>query len=123
MRWMFTDFSPQSRMSSAASDRCQPVGSRRGQNADVTVFWRDFDAKKEPGKTDTLTGPAFAAAEGCAVAIHHSGEFLGKGRALVWDERSEQWRSIWPSDVCPEWSSCHLVRQVDTRCNSAGRGK
>ena len=49
----------------------------------------------------SITGPAFAAAEGCAVAIHHFREFLGKGRALVWDERSEQWRSIWPSDVCP----------------------
>jgi CRISPR-associated endonuclease/helicase Cas3 len=71
------------------------------KNADVTVFWRDFDAKKGPGKTDTLSGPAFDAAEGCAVAIHRFREFLGKGRALVWEELSEQWQSIWPSDVCP----------------------
>lgn len=71
------------------------------KNADVTVFWRDFDAKKGMGKIDTLSGPAFDAAEGCAVAIHRFREFLGKGRALVWGERSEQWQSIWPSDVCP----------------------
>lgn len=71
------------------------------KNADVTVFWREFDARKGPGKADALTGPAFDAAEGCAVAIHHFREFLGKGRALVWNERSEQWQSIWPSDVCP----------------------
>jgi CRISPR-associated endonuclease/helicase Cas3 len=71
------------------------------KNADVTVFWREFDAKKGPGKTDTLSGPTFDAAEGCAVAIHRLREFLGKSWALVWDERSEQWQSIWPSDVCP----------------------
>ncbi len=71
------------------------------KNADVTVFWRDFDAKNGPGKTDTLSGPALDAAEGCAVAIHRFRDFLGKGRALVWDDRAEQWQSIWPSDVCP----------------------
>jgi CRISPR-associated endonuclease/helicase Cas3 len=71
------------------------------KNADVTVFWRDFDAKKGPGKTHTLSGPAFDAAEGCALAIHRFREFLGKSRALVWEELSEQWQSIWPSDVCP----------------------
>ncbi len=71
------------------------------KNADVTIFWRDFDAKKGPGKTDKLSGPAFDAAEGCAVAIHRFREFLGNGRALVWGESAEQCQSIWPSDVCP----------------------
>ena len=84
------------------SGSCSAVsGGYVTKNADVTVFWRDFDAMKGPGKTGMLSGPAFDAAEGCAVAIHRFREFLGKGRPLVWDERSEQWQSIWPSDVCP----------------------
>ena len=71
------------------------------KNADVTVFWREFDTKKGPGKTDDLTGPAFDAKEGCSVAIHRFREFLDKGRALVWDERSETWQSTWASEICP----------------------
>ena len=71
------------------------------KNADVTVFWREFDAKKGPGKTESLTGPAFDAAEGCAVAIHRVRKFLDKSKALVWDGHSEEWRSLWPSDICP----------------------
>jgi CRISPR-associated endonuclease/helicase Cas3 len=72
------------------------------KNADVTVFWREFDAKKGPGKTEDLVGPAFDATEGCAVAIHRFRELIGeKGRALVWDERSEKWQSTWASEICP----------------------
>lgn len=72
------------------------------KNADVTVFWREFDPKKGPGKTDELTGPAFDATEGCAVAIHRFRDLIGeKGRALVWDERSETWQSTWASEICP----------------------
>ncbi len=73
------------------------------KNADVTVFWREFDAKKGPGKTADLTGPAFDVGEGCAVAIHRfRDDFLsGRGRALVWDERSETWSSTWASEICP----------------------
>jgi CRISPR-associated endonuclease/helicase Cas3 len=70
------------------------------KNADVTVFWRDFDGKKGLRKTNNLSGPTFDAAEGCAVAIHRFREFLGKSRALVWDEHLEEWQSIWSSDVC-----------------------
>ena len=72
------------------------------KNADVIVFWREFDAKKGSGNSDSLIGPAFDAAEGCAVAIHRFRDFIGeKGRALVWDERNEEWQSLWASDVCP----------------------
>jgi CRISPR-associated endonuclease/helicase Cas3 len=71
------------------------------KNADVTVFWREFEAKKGPGKTEALTGPAFDASEGCAVAVHRFHEFLDKGRSHVWDERNEQWQSLRPDDLCP----------------------
>ncbi|MDP1591659.1 MAG: DEAD/DEAH box helicase, partial [Prosthecobacter sp.] len=72
------------------------------KNADVTVFWREFDAKKGPGKTEDHTGPAFDATEGCSVAIHRFRDLIGeKGRALVWDERSEKWQSTWASEICP----------------------
>lgn len=47
------------------------------KNADVTVFLREFDAKKRLGKTEDLTGPAFDSTEGCAVAIHHFRDFIG----------------------------------------------
>ncbi|MBI4663599.1 MAG: DEAD/DEAH box helicase [Verrucomicrobia bacterium] len=71
------------------------------KNADVTVFWREFEAKKGPGKTKALTGPAFDASEGCAVAIHRVRDFLDKGRVHVWDERNEQWQSLRPDDIRP----------------------
>jgi CRISPR-associated endonuclease/helicase Cas3 len=71
------------------------------KNADVTVFWREFDPKKGPGKTNELTGPDFDATEGCPVAIHRFHEFLGKGRALVWDERSETWQPTSAREICP----------------------
>jgi CRISPR-associated endonuclease/helicase Cas3 len=72
------------------------------KNADLTVFWREFDPKKGPGKTEALNGPAFNPPEGCAVAIHSLRGFLnGKVRALVWDDRAEQWQSIRPADLAP----------------------
>lgn len=72
------------------------------KNADVSVFWREFDAKKGPGKTEDLSGPPFDAKEGCAVAIDRFRDLIGeKGRALVWDERSEKWQSTWASEICP----------------------
>lgn len=71
------------------------------KNADVIVFWREFEAKKGPGKTETLTGPPFDASEACAVAIHRFRDFLEKGRAHVWDERNEQWQSLRSDDIRP----------------------
>ena len=71
------------------------------KNADVTVFWREFDTRKSPGKTETLTGPTFDASEGCAVAIYRFRDFLDKGRAHAWDERNEQWQSLRPNDIRP----------------------
>jgi CRISPR-associated endonuclease/helicase Cas3 len=72
------------------------------KNSDVTVFWREFDAKKGLGKTNELIGPAFDATEACAVAIHRFRDLIGeKSRAFVWDERSETWQSTWASEICP----------------------
>jgi len=71
------------------------------KNADVTVFWREFDAKKGPGRSEDLAGPAFDASEGCAVAIHRFRDFLDKARVHVWDERNEQWQSLRLDDIRP----------------------
>ncbi|MFO1498632.1 MAG: type I-U CRISPR-associated protein Csx17 [Verrucomicrobiota bacterium] len=71
------------------------------KNADVTVFWREFEAKKGPGKTEALTGPTFDVSEGCAVAIHRFRDFLDKGRCHLWDERNEQWQSLRTDDIRP----------------------
>ena len=72
------------------------------KNADVTVFWREFEAKKGPGKSATLTGPAFDPKEACSVAIHRFRDLLGdNGRTLVWDERIEEWQSTKLGEICP----------------------
>lgn len=72
------------------------------KNADVTVFWREFEGTKGPGKSTTLTGPPFAAEEGCAVAVHRLREFLSENaRAFVWDDRLEEWQARWPNEICP----------------------
>ena len=95
------------------------------KNADVTVFWREFDAKKGLGKRATLTGPAFDPTEACAVAIHRFRELLGdKGRALVWDERTEEWQSTWPRRHLPRHGrDAPRARQVATRRTSAGQDR
>ena len=71
-------------------------------NADVTVFWRQFDPKRRPPQSEELEGPAFDSAEGCAVPVHRLRGLLGDaGRALTWDERSETWQSLRVDDLCP----------------------
>jgi CRISPR-associated endonuclease/helicase Cas3 len=71
-------------------------------NADVTVFWREFDPKRRLPQSEELEGPAFDSTEGCAVPVHRLRELLGDaGRALTWDERSETWQSLRVDDLCP----------------------
>ncbi|OGV72286.1 MAG: hypothetical protein A3K19_21785 [Lentisphaerae bacterium RIFOXYB12_FULL_65_16] len=77
----------------------------RGQDeqADVTVFWREFNPAKPamvPG--DALTGPAFDSDEGCSVAVHRLRGFLDEtNQAWVWGEAEGCWREIRGADVCP----------------------
>jgi CRISPR-associated endonuclease/helicase Cas3 len=62
----------------------------RGEDpqADVTVFWREFDAAKPL----LLDGPEYDRAEGCAVSIHRFRKFLDKGLGFVWEDRTSTWQ-------------------------------
>lgn len=66
--------------------------------ADVTVFWRDWDGKRAPADLD---GPPFDPAEGCAVASWRLRDFLAKRPAWLWDERRGQWERVAAGDVRP----------------------
>lgn len=66
--------------------------------ADVTVFWRDWDGKRMPTELD---GPPSDPAEGCAVAFWRFREFLAKKAAWLWDERRGRWDRVAAGDVRP----------------------
>lgn len=66
--------------------------------ADVTVFWRDWDGKRAPADLD---GPPFDPAEGCAVAFWKLRDFLAKKRAWLWDGRRGRWERVAAGDVRP----------------------
>ena len=71
------------------------------ENADVTVFWREWPSGAELRSSDGLTGPAFARDEGCTVAIGRLRGFLAKKNAWIWDDRSEAWERVGALDICP----------------------
>jgi CRISPR-associated endonuclease/helicase Cas3 len=66
--------------------------------ADITVFWRDWDGKRAPAD---LHGPPFDPAEGCAVAFWRLRDFLAKKPAWLWDERRGRWERVAAGDVRP----------------------
>jgi CRISPR-associated endonuclease/helicase Cas3 len=72
------------------------------KNADVTVFWREWNvAKKSPNASD-YTGPSFHRDEGCAVAIHRIRDFVKSGKiAFIWNDRVEKWERIRQDNICP----------------------
>jgi len=72
------------------------------KNADVTVFWRDWDAAKKSPNSAKYAGPAFQRDEGCAVAVYRVRDFLKKVKtAFIWNDRSEKWISLKVADLCP----------------------
>lgn len=66
--------------------------------ADVTVFWRDWDGKRTPADLD---GPAFDPAEGCAVAFWRLRDFLVNRSAWLWEEQRGRWERVGAGDVRP----------------------
>jgi CRISPR-associated endonuclease/helicase Cas3 len=72
------------------------------KNADVTIFWRDWDAAKKSPNAVEYGGPAFQRGEGCAVAIYRLRDFVKSSKtAFIWNDRAEKWESIRHDDICP----------------------
>ena len=68
-----------------------PFIRSQDKNADVTVFWRDWESNNRSLCQGTLNGPPFSVDEGCAVPISKLSEFLkGKG-AWIWNDKLETW--------------------------------
>jgi CRISPR-associated endonuclease/helicase Cas3 len=71
------------------------------RNADVTVFWRDWESPKKSPNAEEYSGPAFQRDEGCAVSVYRLRDFLETQTAFIWDDCAERWTSVKPTDVCP----------------------
>ena len=72
------------------------------KNADVTIFWRDWDAAKKSPNAVEYGGSAFQRDEGCAVAIYRIRDFVKSSKtAFIWNDRAEKWEAIRHDDICP----------------------
>ena len=78
-----------------------PFVRNQDENADVTVFWREWKSAAELRRSERLTGSAFTRDEGCAVAIGRLRGFLEKKNAWIWDGRSEAWERVGARDIRP----------------------
>ena len=78
-----------------------PFVRNQDENADVTVFWREWRSGAELRRSEGLTGPAFTRDEGCTVAIGRLREFLEKKDAWIWDDRSGAWARVRAPDIRP----------------------
>ena len=76
-----------------------PFVRSQDENADVTVFWREWRSETELRRSEDLVGPAFARDEGCAVAAGRLRGFLEKRRAWTWDDKREAWSSVRAGDI------------------------
>ncbi len=87
----FTDVSPWVRSSDA--------------NADVTVFWRNWDEVKITLKSYKETewiGPAFQREEGCPVSVHRLRSFVDNTKnAYLWNDKTDTWEPIRSKDIFP----------------------
>ncbi len=78
-----------------------PFIRSQDENADVTVFWREWRSEAELRRSEDLVGPAFVRDEGCAVAAGTLRAFLEKRRAWTWDDKREAWGSVPARDIRP----------------------
>lgn len=72
-------------------------------DADVAVFWRDWQGSAPPS-SDALDGPTVEAnAETCPVALWPLQEFLkaSRPRACLWNDQADRWEPISAQDVKP----------------------
>ena len=78
-----------------------PFVRNQDENADVTVFWREWRSGAELRRSEGLAGPEFARGEGCSVAIGRLRGFLEKKNAWIWDDRREAWEPVRALDIRP----------------------
>ena len=78
-----------------------PFVRNQDENADVTVFWREWRSGTELRRSEQLTGPAFARDEGCPVAAGRLRGFLEKRSGWIWDDKCEAWESVRVRDIRP----------------------
>lgn len=76
------------------------------KNADVTLFWRNWDVARKsspnPVKDGNFAGPTFQRDEGCSVAVYRVREFVKSAKtAFIWNDRAEKWETIKHDDICP----------------------
>jgi CRISPR-associated endonuclease/helicase Cas3 len=76
------------------------------KNADVTVFWREWDVGKQKSNefVDDLSGPVFQREEGCPVAVYRVRDFVkGGDAAFIWNDKTEKWDNIRTKKIkiCP----------------------
>lgn len=76
------------------------------KNADVTLFWRDWDVAKKsspnPVTGDDFAGPIFHRDEGCSVAVYRVREFVKSTKAaFIWNDRARKWEFINHDEICP----------------------
>ena len=78
-----------------------PYVRNQDENADVTVFWREWGAGTRLGRSEELSGPAFARDEGCSVAVGRLREFLDGKCAWRWDDKLEAWERVHAREIRP----------------------
>lgn len=72
------------------------------KNADVILFWRNWDVAKNSPNASETTGPAFQRDEGCSVAVYRVREFVKSAKtAFIWKDRAEKWEPIKHDNICP----------------------
>lgn len=71
-------------------------------NADVTVFWRDWDAAKKSPNAPEYSGPAYQRDEGCPVAVYRLRSFVNLAKAaFIWNDKGGKWEPIRTDDIYP----------------------
>ena len=78
-----------------------PFVRNQDENADVTVFWREWRSGAELRRSEGLAGPPFTRDEGCTVAIGRLREFLERTSAWIWDDGSAAWEQVRDRDLRP----------------------
>lgn len=78
-----------------------PFIRSQDENADVTVFWREWQRNTELQRSEALIGPFFAQDEACTVTARRLQDFLEKRSAWIWDDKREAWESVRARDIRP----------------------